>query len=467
VVWRAFDTRLEREVAIKEPIAPAGADPATTAELAERFVREGKAAAALSHPGIVTIFAADIYDDRPAIVMELIEGETLADILERGALEPHTTLAITDQLLDAAGYAHSRGIVHRDIKPDNIFVTHDGRVKLADFGIAHVGQSATLTQAGTVMGTPGYMAPEQVTGATVDARADIFAIGVILYEMLSGRNPFGATEGTAPTTVMYRIVHEVPSALSADGAAGLPRGVTQAISVALAKEPAARFADTDGFHAALRGQAGAQTAAAMPSVVPPAGGGKRPGWVVYAAVVVLGLTAVTALLVFASPDSPGVSGAVVASGDTAADEVLAAAEQGDSEPAPVPQQTNTGPTDAELQAQAESEILSMLEQYRQSRENLDFESYLSFHATDYYSIEEGRAYDEWVPYKRAIYQSTSPPSIGFSDILVDLAPDLSTATVTFNQSYSSRSLNDYVFKTLTLRHESSGWKITSEDEDPR
>ncbi len=127
-------------------------------------MREAKAAARLNHPNIVTIHAADIYDGHPAIVMELVEGQTLGQMLERGPLDQALALRVLEQLLSAVGYAHERGIVHRDIKPDNIFVTPDGRVKLADFGIASLASDSTLTQAGTIMGTPGYMAPEQITG---------------------------------------------------------------------------------------------------------------------------------------------------------------------------------------------------------------------------------------------------------------------------------------------------------------
>jgi eukaryotic-like serine/threonine-protein kinase len=126
IVWRGFDPKLEREVAIKEPVIPLTADEATRADLAERFVREGRAAAKLNHPGIVTIHAADVYDGRPAIVMELIEGETLSGVLARGALPAPAALSVLDQLLDAVSYAHEHGIVHRDIKPDNVFVTPTG-----------------------------------------------------------------------------------------------------------------------------------------------------------------------------------------------------------------------------------------------------------------------------------------------------------------------------------------------------
>ncbi len=253
VVWRGFDTRLERDVAIKEPVIPQGTDSAAAAELAARFVREGQAAAKLNHPGIVTIHAAEVFDGRAAIVMEVIEGETLATIMDRGPLEPASALAVLDQLLDAVGFAHSKGVVHRDIKPDNVFVTHDGRVKLADFGIAHVGTGASLTQAGTVMGTPGYMAPEQVTGQPVDSRADIFVIGVIGFEMLTGHNPFGATDGIAPTTIMYRIVHEPAPALPPEAFAGLPADLGYVLATALAKDPTDRFADTHAFRSALAG----------------------------------------------------------------------------------------------------------------------------------------------------------------------------------------------------------------------
>ncbi len=280
VVWRGFDTRLERDVAIKEPVIPQGTDSAAAVELAARFVREGQAAAKLNHPGIVTIHAAEVFDGRAAIVMEVIEGETLATIMDRGPLEPASALAVLGQLLDAVGFAHSKGVVHRDIKPDNVFVTHDGRVKLADFGIAHVGTGASLTQAGTVMGTPGYMAPEQVTGQPVDSRADIFAIGVIGFEMLTGHNPFGATDGIAPTTIMYRIVHEPAPTLPPEAFAGLPADLGYVLATALAKDPADRFADTQAFHSALAGgpvvtgrQAGVAGTVATQAVWPAQGPG--------------------------------------------------------------------------------------------------------------------------------------------------------------------------------------------------
>ena len=255
-VWRAWDPNLQREVAIKEPLYDSKLSEALLDELGRRFVAEGRTAARLSHPGIVTIFAADVWDGRPAIVMELIEGETLARRLSHGALNPQEALAVLDQLLDAVGYAHARSVVHRDIKPDNIFITNDGRVKLTDFGIARMdGSVSTIgTVAGTVLGTPGYMSPEQATGAVVDARSDIFSVGTVAYEMLTGSNPFGAGYGTDATTLIYRIVHEPAPELPPSVAAGLPVDLRPAVMCALAKDPAYRPQSAKDFKAMLHGQ---------------------------------------------------------------------------------------------------------------------------------------------------------------------------------------------------------------------
>jgi serine/threonine-protein kinase len=192
-----------------------------------------------------------VYDDRAVIVMELIEGETLRGVLARGALTPVQTYALMDQLLDAVAYAHERDVTHRDLKPDNVFVTPDGAVKLADFGIAQVGQEGPpLTCPGTMLGTPAYMAPEQIRGEEVDVRCDVFALGVIAFECLAGESPFGSGTSTHYATIVHRIINEpVPQMRTADAAAGPLAGV---IKAALAKDRARRFRSAAAMRAAWR-----------------------------------------------------------------------------------------------------------------------------------------------------------------------------------------------------------------------
>ncbi|MBQ9068254.1 MAG: protein kinase, partial [Eggerthellaceae bacterium] len=253
-VWRAFDPNLEREVAIKEPLFDPSLSGTVLDEMGRRFVAEGRAAAKLNHPGIVQIYAADVYDGRPAIVMELVDGTTLGSLLDSGRLDPPEALSVLDQLLDAVGYAHANGIVHRDIKPDNIFVDKGGRVKLADFGIAHVDDAGATraTVVGTVLGTPGYMSPEQATGSPVDGRSDLFSVGVVGYEMLAGDNPFNP-DGADSTTLLYRIVHEPAAQLPDAATAGLPADLRPAIMAALSKDPANRPQTAAAFSAMLHG----------------------------------------------------------------------------------------------------------------------------------------------------------------------------------------------------------------------
>ena len=255
-VWRAYDPNLGREVAIKEPLFDPRLPENVIDEMNRRFVKEARTAARLNHSNIVAIYAADIYDgNRPAIVMELVEGATLAGILESaGKLDPSSTLDALDQLLDAVGYAHDRGIVHRDIKPDNIFVNSEGRVKLADFGIAHVEDSGATraTQMGVVLGTPGYMSPEQAKGIPVDSRSDLFSIGVVAYEMLTGENPFGPSDGDT-VSLLYRIAHEPAPELPESVSKGLPVDLRPAIMAALSKDPDARPQTAAAFKSMLHG----------------------------------------------------------------------------------------------------------------------------------------------------------------------------------------------------------------------
>jgi len=249
VVWRGWDPKLERDVAIKEPVASPTISEAMTHELGERFVREGKTAARLNHPGIVTIFAADVFDGRPAIVMELLRGHTLSTLIDRRLLTFEASMSVLDQLLDALDYAQTMGVIHRDVKPDNIFVTDDGRVKLTDFGVAHVSRLDGQHDA-IIAGTPGYMSPEQIVGDPVDSRSDIFGIGAIAYEMLAGFNPFGATDGIETTVMMYRTTNGPEPAFAPDSA--VPHALQQVVLRALSRDAAQRFPSAGEMRVALR-----------------------------------------------------------------------------------------------------------------------------------------------------------------------------------------------------------------------
>jgi eukaryotic-like serine/threonine-protein kinase len=195
-VFRARDHRLGREVAVKVLAPGASADP----ERLKRFEAEARAASALNHPNIVAVYDAGREGAEPFIVTELLEGQTLRERLAAGPVPPRKALELGVQLARGLAAAHERGITHRDLKPENVFVTRDGQVKILDFGLAHVRhadrdekQSGTLTNSGAVLGTAGYMAPEQLRGEDAGARADLFALGAILYELLSGERAFPGT----------------------------------------------------------------------------------------------------------------------------------------------------------------------------------------------------------------------------------------------------------------------------------
>src|SRR5215470_11303930 len=196
-VYRARDTRLKRDVAIKALPAFVSVDP----DRLRRFEQEALAAAALNHPNILSVYQFGTYEGAPFLVTELLEGETLRQRLQQGPIHVREALNHAVQIAQGLSVAHDKGIVHRDLKPENLFVTKDGRMKILDFGLAKLVQhqhkndagGSTLandTDPGTVMGTPGYMSPEQARGESVDHRADIFAFGAILYEMLTGKRAF-------------------------------------------------------------------------------------------------------------------------------------------------------------------------------------------------------------------------------------------------------------------------------------
>jgi hypothetical protein len=252
VFWRGYDPVLESEVALREPVIPHDLDASAAADFSARFLEQGRAVARLSHPGLVMVYAAEVYDGRPVLVTEIVEGENLAQVLSRGALSPASALYVLDQLLDAVAYAHAEGVIHKDIKPESVLLTRDGRVRIVDFGIARIFDAAP-TPGDIAMGTPGYLAPEQAAGSEVDGRADLFAIGVLGYEMLSGENPFGASEGLSAAAIAYRVTNEPPAPFPVEALEGGRSNLRAVLGAALAKDPARRFQSAQEFRAALHG----------------------------------------------------------------------------------------------------------------------------------------------------------------------------------------------------------------------
>ena len=262
IVYEATDERRPRTVALKVLTFLETLSEDRRVDLAERFRREAQAVSALSHPNIVAIYeVGQAGDGRQYIAMECLPGETLRQRLRRAApLSVPEAAAIAVRVADALHYAHGRGIIHRDVKPDNIFLVRDAGAeampKLMDFGIAHVLSDQGLTQDGTIVGSPAYMSPEQISGETLDARTDIFSLAVTLTEMVTGAKPF---EGGTIPAVMQQILHHTP-----DLRAVPDRRLARVLAKALAKNPSARYPTAAAFAEALR-QA-APLAAAPPSV---------------------------------------------------------------------------------------------------------------------------------------------------------------------------------------------------------
>ncbi len=252
IVYEGWDPAIERRVALKT-LRPDQLDSAAAKELGERFRREAQAAGRLSHPSIVSVYDFGQEGDTSFIAMELVEGEELQLRLDRGPqLAVPDVVAIMTQLLDALDTAGRAGIVHRDIKPSNILLLPDGRVKVTDFGIARV-EASGLTQAGSMMGTPAYMSPEQLSGTTVDARSDLFSAAVVLYQLLTGEKPF---TGARIATIIHKILEHTPpdpSKLAAD----VPEAFDAVLRKAMAKAPTDRYQTGAEFAEAIRAVAGA------------------------------------------------------------------------------------------------------------------------------------------------------------------------------------------------------------------
>src|SRR5687768_3487861 len=252
IVYLAKDPLIGRLVALKTIRGSANYDDDETKEFQQRFIREAQAAGILNHPSIVTVF--DIGHDEPTamnfIAMEYVEGSNLKEVLAQGrALTFDQIAEIIAQVADALDFAHSKGIVHRDVKPANIILLDGNRAKIMDFGIAKIASGGgNLTSTGQFLGTPNYMAPEQIKGTPVDGRTDIFALGICLYECLTRRKPFG---GDSLTSISYKIVHE-PFPPLHEINPQIPDGYEELVANCLAKDPTKRYQRARDLANALR-----------------------------------------------------------------------------------------------------------------------------------------------------------------------------------------------------------------------
>ena len=271
-VYRARDTKLGRDVAIK--VLPASLSENT--DRLNRFEQEAQAAGALNHPNVLVIHHIGIHEGAPYIVSELLEGETLRERMAGAALPQRKAIDYALQIAKGLAAAHDKGIVHRDIKPDNVFITNDGRVKILDFGLAKLtaidgAQSQTEvptrkvnTDPGTVMGTMGYMSPEQLKGQAADHRSDIFSFGAILYEMLSGKRAF---RGDSMAETMSAILREDPPDLSETNKTVSP-ALERVVRHCLEKNPAERFHSARDLAFAIESLSGSATISGQTETMP-------------------------------------------------------------------------------------------------------------------------------------------------------------------------------------------------------
>lgn len=386
-VWRATDTTLGRTVAVKL-LKHEYADDET---FRTRFASEAQHAAALHHPGVAAVYdfgeaaAVDDGGPRPYLVMELVDGQPLSALIRPGQpIDPDVTRDLMAQAADAIGAAHAAGIIHRDVKPANLLVTPDRRVKITDFGIARATEGMALTQTGQVMGTPQYLSPEQAQGGQATPASDVYSLGVVTFECLTSRRPFvGETPIATALAHLREPVPPLPSTVPADLAAVVTRS--------MAKDPADRFTDGTAFAAALRDPssvAGAATVVAplaaestqvMPAVapVPPPGTlatpvtptrRKRPVpwlWVVLAVVV---LVALIALIVVAATRG--------GDGDPAADDPTRSRTRVPTQTTQTPEETPTtqSPPEEETSTEAEPETFDINEGDYVGRDVKDVES---------------------------------------------------------------------------------------------
>ena len=246
VVYAAYDPELDRKVALKvlRPIADASA---SSTEGRTRLLREAQAMAKLAHPNVAAVYDAGAFGEHVFIAMEFVEGQTLTQVMKKQRLSVQQIKHVLYYACIGLDHAHQQGIFHRDVKPDNFMITKAGVVKVMDFGIARIRES-DLTQTGSVMGTPAYMSPEQVNGQKIDARSDIFSLGVILYELLTGRKPF---TGESVSSLMFAIIQGTPAQPSTvDGK--INTTWDEILRKALAKDREARYATAKEFAQAIK-----------------------------------------------------------------------------------------------------------------------------------------------------------------------------------------------------------------------
>ncbi|TGD86351.1 serine/threonine protein kinase [Mycolicibacterium sp. CH28] len=237
-VYRGLDVRLDRPVALKVMDARYAND----SQFLTRFQREARAVARLKDPGLVAVYDQGLDDTHPFLVMELVEGGTLRELLrERGPMPPHAAAAVLRPVLGGLAVAHHAGLVHRDVKPENVLISDDGEVKLVDFGLVRAVAEAGITSTSVILGTAAYLSPEQVGSGVADARSDVYAVGILAYELITGATPF---TGDNPLTVAYqRMDNDVPPPSAA--ISGVPPQFDEFVARATARDPAARFADAE------------------------------------------------------------------------------------------------------------------------------------------------------------------------------------------------------------------------------
>ena len=244
-VYKAFDPRIKRQLAIKTLRLDIPRSSPQYRSFIDRFHHEAQISGTLSHPGIVTLFDLGEENGQPYFAMEFVDGRTVADVLAEGTrFKPEKVIGLVSQVASALDYAHSRGVVHRDVKPANLILYGDDKVKITDFGIAKLAD-ADITHSGALLGTPSYMSPEQAMGEKLDGRSDIFSLGVVAFEMLSGQQPF---PGPNVTSILYKLVHVPPiepGNLEMNGL--LPQKWHEVFSKVLAKKPEARYQTASAF----------------------------------------------------------------------------------------------------------------------------------------------------------------------------------------------------------------------------